>query len=384
MNELEKRAYRAFLGLYLVSSLLFMTLLGYWYYTAQKRSLESAQRYRLEHVADRVGSAVIVAHMHRTPLSLPSADPDIAVALFDAHGHLRHGTLPVPIRPEKTGYFRRHGYSVLVSDSPNDHLGIHYVVVESDALAAELAALRANVLGIGTAVALLIMLVAWTLARIFMRPVREKFQQIERFVNDITHELNTPISALTMTTEQALKRGECTQKNLRNLTVSTRQLYDIYRALTYLNFSKKDPDPAPVDLEALLQKSADYYRPLCESKRIDLQVRTRPLVFAMPPTQAQLLFGNLIGNAVKYSPPGSTLTLSIENGCVVVADEGAGIDPALHDKIFERYTRATDSAGGFGVGLSIVKRLCDDYGIALSLDSAVGQGTTFRLCFDTV
>ena len=382
MNDLEKRSFYSFLGLYLISSFLFIVLLGFWYYTAQKHAFENTEHYRLEHIGDRVGSAIIMAHMHRTPLKLPPIDPDVSIALFDTSGRLVDGTLPVAFMPKNVDYFERDGYMVLVSDAPNEHLNIRYVVVESNALAATLEHLRSVVIAMMTAVALLVFIVAWTLSKIFMRPVHQRIRQIERFVNDITHELNTPVSALSMATEQALKKGGCSDRTLRNIAVSTRQLYDIYRSLTYLNFSRAQQAPAAIDLEAVLNKSAQYYRPLCESKRITLDVRTSPLSFAIPEAQAQLLLGNLIGNAVKYSPPGSTIRARIEDGCIHIEDEGIGIPPHLREKIFERFERGTEYSGGFGVGLSIVKRICDDYGIGLFVESREGEGTQFRLCFE--
>ena len=123
---------------------------------------------------------------------------------------------------------------------PHEHMNIKYVVVQSDMLSAQLAALQQTVLKVLALVFIFIIIVAWLLSKLFMKPVRERVEQIERFLNDITHELNTPISSLSMATDQALKQGQCTEKTLRNVSISTKQLYDIYRSLTYLNFRKKE------------------------------------------------------------------------------------------------------------------------------------------------
>jgi len=382
MNELEKRSFYAFLGLYAVSSLLFILLAGFWYYTAQKHAFENNEHYRLEHAADRIGTAIIMAHMHGLPLRMPDLNQsDVAVALIGTDGTLASGALPLPFHPERPDYFESKGRMVLVSDAPKEHLGIRYVVVSSDALSGTLAQLREAVLAMMAAIALLTATVAWTLSKLFMRPLHRRIVQTERFVNDVTHELNTPLTALTMSSEQALADGHCSEKTLRNISASTRQLYDIYRSLSYLNFDRKHGTPHQIDLAEVLKKSMAYYRPLSESKRLTLRLRTEPLLFALPEAEAQLLFGNLIGNAVKYSPPGSAVTIVIETGCVTVSDEGIGIAPQQQQRIFERFTRATEIGGGFGVGLSVVKRICDEYGIALALESAEGEGSLFRLCF---
>ena len=381
MNELEKRSFYSFLGLYIVSSFLFILLAGFWYYTAQKHTLENNEHYRLEHIADRIGTAVIMAHMRNERLQMPPVPGDLDIALLGTDGSLKEGFMPVPVRPEHPAYLEEHGHMVLISDAPKEHLGIHYIVVSSDSLFGVLEQLRRIVLAMMAAIALLASAVAWTLSKLFMRPLHQRVVQTERFVNDITHELNTPVTALSMAAEQVLSGGRCNEKTLRNISASTRQLYDIYRSLTYLNFARKEPAPVPTDLSKLLEKSAAYYRPLLESKQLRLVLRTEPLVFALPEAEAQLLFGNLIGNAIKYSPAGSAVTLTTENGCFTIEDEGIGIAPEQQRSIFEQFTRATEYGGGFGVGLSIVKRICTEYGIALSLESAEGRGTRFRLCF---
>jgi len=382
MNELEKRSFYSFLGLYIVSSILFILLAGFWYYTAQKHTLENNEHYRLEHIADRIGTAIIMAHMHGHPLQMPDlGHANVRIALIGVDGALESGEMPVALRSVGPDYFEADGHMVLVSDAPKEHLGIRYVVVTSDALWGIRAQLREIVLAMMTVIALLAATVAWTLSKLFMRPLHQRVEQTERFVNDITHELNTPITALAIATEQVLADGRCGEKTLRNISASTRQLYDIYRSLTYLNFARRETEPVPTDLSKVLEKSAAYYRPLMESKQLKTVLHTAPLVFAMPEAEAQLLFGNLIGNAIKYSPAGSVVTLTMEQGCFSVRDEGIGIAPERQKIIFDQFTRATEYGGGFGVGLSVVKRICDAYGITLSLDSAEGKGTVFRLCF---
>jgi len=382
MNELEKRSFYSFLGLYIISSFLFIALAGFWYYTSQKHTLENNEHYRLEHIADRIGTAIIMAHMHGSPLQMPDLYRTyVSVALIGTDGRLSSGTMPVPVPTDRTDYLEKDGYMILISDAPKEHMDIRYVVVTSNVLSGTLQQLRKVVLAMMAAIALLSATVAWTLSRLFMRPLHQRIVQTERFVNDVTHELNTPITALSMTAEQVLSSGGCSEKNLRNLSVSTRQLYDIYRSLTYLNFARKKEVPVPINLEKIATMSAAYYRPLLESKGLQLQLHTEPFHFAMPEQEAQLLLGNLIGNAIKYSPSGGTVTLSVKEQCIEVKDEGIGIAPALQKQIFEPYVRGTEQGGGFGVGLSIVTRICSEYGIALSLDSAPGKGSSFRLCF---
>ncbi len=381
MNELERRSFYSFLGLYILSSLLFISLIGFWYYTAQKHALENEVHYKLEHLADKKAGELIMRHMHGTPMAPVKVPKGIEMALVDTTSKVVEGRLLLPNLPLKPGYFTKDGYNILISDAPKEHMNIAYVIVQTNLLSKALSSLKQRVLlGMGI-VFLLVIAIAWILSKIFLRPVQQRVAQIERFINDITHELNTPISSLSMSTEQALKTGNCTPRMLKNISVSTRQLYDIYRSLTYLNFNTPQPAHEAIDIKSVLEESVEYYRPLAEIKRITLELKASPLSCVIPKTELGLLFGNLIGNAIKYSPPNSTVILRLEGHTFTIEDSGIGINAKKQKDIFKKFTRGTGYSGGFGVGLSIVKSICDEYGIELKLDSKEGEGTKFTLLF---
>ena len=382
MNDLEKRSFYSFLTLYIVSSLLFIAGIGYWYYEAQKNALENETYYKLQHLADMKSGDIIMAHMKNKPLKKFSVPQGITLALIDTKGKVVEGRLVDTNIKMKEGYFTINGYQAFVSNAPREHLGIAYVVAQSNTLDKDIRTLKKNIMQVLAMVSFLMVIVAWMLSKLFMKPVHQKVQQIERFINDVTHELNTPITSLSMATDQALKLGECTSKTLNNISISTKQLYDIYRSLTYLNFSNKRDVAEALNLKKTLEKSVAYYSPLAEIKRIKFDVQLNDTVFAIPEAQATLLFGNLIGNAIKYSSPKSIITMTLKDNALSIKDEGIGIEKSKQKEIFEKFKRGTEYSGGFGVGLSIVKSICDEYGIKITLVSALNEGTQFILKFD--
>jgi len=381
MNSLEKKSFYSFLGLYIISSLLFISLIGYWYYTAQKNALENETYYKLQHIADMKAGEIIVAHMQGEILKKSFIPDGIELALIDVNGMVKEGKLVEPSMSRKAGYFNARGYNIFVSDAPRAHLNISFVVAQSASLQSDLEVLKVMVIKVMFFAAILMAMIAWALSKLFMKPVRQRVIQIERFINDVTHELNTPITALSMATDQALKQESYTKKTLKNISISTKQLYDIYSSLAYLNFADKKEVGEALDISEVLKKSISYYEPLCESKRIGTKLDLETYIFTIPETQLQLLFGNLMGNAIKYSPAGSTIYLQLKEGVVSIRDEGIGIEVDKQKEIFKKFKRGTKYAGGFGVGLSIVKSICDEYGIKIEVDSVPGQGTEFRLIF---
>jgi len=381
MNDLEKRSFYSFLGLYIISSFLFLSLIGYLYYSAKKDGLENAMYYKLEHYTDSVSGEIIMAHMQGKDLKKLYVPEGIVLALIDTKGSVVEGRLVEPLMEKKVGYFSLKGHKIFVSDAPREHLGITYVVAQSKNLKEEIKALKSSVLNVFFIVVLFVIIIAVMLSKLFIRPVRQRVQQIEHFINDVTHELNTPITSLSMATDQALKQGECSTKTMKNISISTKQLYDIYRSLTYLNFSHKKELVESLDISNILQMSVDYYTPLAEIKRIEFDVTLSPLQFTIPESRVTLLFGNLIGNAIKYSSPKSTIVITLKENVFTIKDEGIGIELSKQKEIFQKFRRGTEYSGGFGVGLSIVKSICDEYEIGVELDSALGKGTEFRLMF---
>ena len=384
MNDLERRSFYSFLGLYIASSLLFISLIGYWYYMAEKSSLEREVYYRLQHIADKKAGDIIYAQMKGKPLHNMTLPEDITLALIDTDDKITDGSIAVANLHLKNGYYTISDYNIIVSDAPQEHLNIKYVVVQSNSLKPKLKSLQNLVLGAMILIFLLIAIIAWILSKIFMRPIRQKVEQIENFINDVTHELNTPITGLSVSTEQALKQKRCTEKTLTNISISTKQLYDIYRSLTYLNFSTDNGDESLVDISAILEKSILYYQPICESKRIEIVSSLEPCSFTISDTKLQLLYSNLIGNAIKYSHAKSTIYISVKDGIFTIKDQGIGIDREKQKDIYKKFKRVTEYSGGFGVGLSIVKSICDEYNIKIELNSAENLGTEFKLYFSEI
>jgi two-component system OmpR family sensor kinase len=95
--------------------------------------------------------------------------------------------------------------------------------------------------------------------------------------------------------------------------------------------------------------------------------------------RARLLLSNLLSNAIKYSMPNKTIKIKLRSNLFVIEDEGVGIAEDKLKKIFQLYERSSTLAGGFGVGLSIVKQICDEFGIKVSVTSELDKGSIFKL-----
>jgi signal transduction histidine kinase len=146
-----------------------------------------------------------------------------------------------------------------------------------------------------------------------------------------------------------------------------------------------------VDLGALVQRSVRELRQSAEPKGIDLTVFLPGEAAEVIGDRASLglIVDNLVDNAIKYTPEGGRVVVRLfeKDGSLVfeVEDDGIGIDPVEQERIFERFYRVDKARsrelGGTGLGLAIVKHACTTMGAKLSVDSAPGRGSTFRVSF---
>jgi PAS domain S-box-containing protein len=212
-----------------------------------------------------------------------------------------------------------------------------------------------------------------------------------RFVADASHELRTPIAAIKGMLE-LLDDGAKNVPEVRDDFIHTMQLEadrlgrlvaDML-TLARLEAGGLELTLTPEDVSDLLGDVASVLRTLAEQGEVGLGVESADgtLVAVDRDRMIQVLVG-LTDNALKHSPPGSSVTLrAVRRGERVrfeVTDQGPGIPPEHIDRVFERFYRG-DSArggGGTGLGLAIAKEIVEAHGSTLSLDSAPGAGTTF-------
>ncbi len=370
MNDLEKKSFYSFVGLYLLSSLFFVLFSGYWYFDAQKKTIENETYYKLTHIADKISAQIISAQMKGTTLELPNEEwfEYSLISTDDAKGY-------------EAGYTQKDGYTVLVSSSPQEHLSIEYVVVKSKIYFTKLAALKKEVfLALGSSF-MLMFIISIALSKLFMQPIRTRIQQIESFIQDVTHELNTPITALKMSASRGIQKAVYDKNILRNISISTKQLESIYKSLTFLNFKQKTQKNQTINLKILVENSIEYHKELTDAKQITIVSSLQDKEFSIIPLRAELLFSNLLSNAIKYSLPNTTITIVLNEEFFSITDQGVGIQKDKLNDIFKLYKRESNLAGGFGVGLSIVKQICDEYHINIDVDSTLGKGSSFKLSF---
>jgi heavy metal sensor kinase len=216
----------------------------------------------------------------------------------------------------------------------------------------------------------------------------------KQFVADASHELRTPLAVLRGELENLAQDVELkpqTRETLGSSLEEVDRLAEIVEgllALSRLDTGEAQTQRERFDLAALVATTADQMSLLAEDKHITVVCASSEHVM-IEGDQAKLkqVVVNLLDNAIKYTPEGGRIDLTIaqEAGEAVldVADDGIGIPPEALPHVFKRFFRVDGSRsrdqGGAGLGLSIVKSICDAHGARVEVRSTPGRGSCFRL-----
>lgn len=220
------------------------------------------------------------------------------------------------------------------------------------------------------------------LARICDKALKRFHEALLRerlFTADISHELRTPLTIIQTSAEllemdKSGKRPDLIAKILQGCH-SLKDLLNIFVNLARNTaFEAQESDSVHDTLDSVIE----YYKPRAEEKKLKLNFKVNaacPGFFS--PVIISTIAGNLIKNALLYTKEGEVTVTETATG-FEVSDTGEGIDPSLKEKIFMPYTRGTNEEPGSGMGLSIVKRLCDRFGWGIEL-IASDVGSHFKV-----
>ncbi|MGC4866121.1 HAMP domain-containing sensor histidine kinase [Micromonospora sp. DT53] len=218
---------------------------------------------------------------------------------------------------------------------------------------------------------------------------RERAEAQRRtMVNDVAHELRTPLSNIRIWLEAAQDNLAPTDAQLLALlheeALLLQHIIDDLGDLAAADAGTLRIVLRPTDLRDVLAQVVDSHRgsAFAAGVRLELTVVGDPVVRADQVRLRQVV-GNLISNAIRHTPSGGSVTVDANGQTISVRDTGSGIAPADLPKIFDRFWRADESrsrvTGGSGLGLAIVRHLTEAHGGTVEVESEPGRGTVFTI-----
>ena len=226
--------------------------------------------------------------------------------------------------------------------------------------------------------------------------LQASFERERRFRADAAHEMFTPLSATQSEIDVALRRpreASDYKQTLQTVRDHTRRMSGILDGLLRLSRAEaiEHSHAKAVNLTELALQRLDAFSPQAEAGQILMHHEVEPDAFVLAdPGHVDTMLDNLIDNAIKYTPPGGLVSLSIrvdaEEIMLTVSDSGVGFDTTEHAHLFDRFYRSDKAAvrqtHGSGLGLSLVKAIVDGYGGHIQAHSeGLNQGSTFIVHF---
>ncbi len=217
-----------------------------------------------------------------------------------------------------------------------------------------------------------------------IKNISKPYELVQKYTNilfnDTMHELKTPLGVINLNLD-LLSRNHVESKHIKRMKIALKQIQINYESIEYYIKNKKlQYSKDKINLSEYLLTRVDFFEDIANSKFINIKTNIRKDIFIfINLLELQRIIDNTLINAIKYSEPNNEiivkLSTNFENCFLTIKDFGYGIKNTK--SVFDRFSREDNTQGGFGLGLNIIKTICDKNGIDIRLKSKKNEGSTF-------
>jgi len=226
-----------------------------------------------------------------------------------------------------------------------------------------------------------------------LRDAETRMERQEEFFQMAVHDLRAPLSAIVVYSELLMNRvlGDLEDRQVEQIGTIHRNCVQLIRmaedvlASAQVRAGKLELDLQPVDLVAMARDAVTALLGLAQAKNVSIDIVER----AIPCVPADLdkisrAFCNILGNAIKFTPAGGTISVEFEMGSdevtIAITDDGPGISPEKRDLVFAKFQRGEHGGEkGHGLGLTIARYFLDLHGGRILIDGRRNRGSTFLI-----
>ena len=386
MNKDEKKALVSFLTIYVSSTLFLLSVILYIYYANELKMIQDTCNMELKNASMEVKTDILDKYMKKKDyIPKKFSNENIKFALLDKDKNIISSYIENKFDIDYSKKFYENNENrYYIEILQEDNIPIKYIVVQSSQIAKDKNRINILILIKLIISSVFIAFIGYLLSRILLNPARKRVDSMDKFIKDSAHELNTPISVL-MTSVSMLKNGKNPEKMMKYILSSSKQISQIYNDIHFSAFNELNEDVfEEFNLKDLINESVEFFYDISITKNININSDLEDCFIKMDKTKTQKLVNNLLSNAIKYSYKDSIIEINLENNILNVKDFGIGITKEDQKMIFKRYKRGNNNEGGFGIGLDIVKGVCEEYELILLLESKKDIGTTFSINFSSI
>ncbi len=331
-------------------------------------------RMDMDKMASKIASEVVTLHMqthadyHNALNALISRYKDASIALFDNQRRVLYSNIPESAdlikNHKEVGFFSFKGEYYLMTDETFAHLGVAKMLFKN-AKPLHFSSLYRNIILVFVIAFLCVIAVSVFLGRLFLKPIRNEITRIDHFLKNTTHELNTPMSALVL----SLKTLEDSQQH-RRIKIAIQRMSFLYRSLSYLVMQDIEREsPMLLDLKALIIKENTLFSEMIDYHKLEFKSDLAGVEFKAKEQDFLSLYSNLLMNAIKYSVVHGYIHIELTPEFLKVKNLGYEIPKDKITELSVRYARFNSSVLGYGIGLDLVKKVCEKYKMRLEIHS---------------
>jgi two-component system, OmpR family, sensor kinase len=385
LSSSTKKTLRNFLLLYSFFTLVITTLGVYLYYSSQKEIYNQEQLVALNDYANELTLKLKDLKNDTTNELIYPWDEKFKTSLYDKEYKLLYSTKENPTVDLSNLQMTQNMIARYLKNSDEYYLEAQYIIVEMVEDKHFETTLIRTIIVYGSAFLIFMLLIGYFLLSLLLKPMKDTLFLLDRFIKDTTHELNTPVSTILTNIEllQTQEQNKFSQKVIGRIEIGAKTLSNIYDDLTFLILKHKlVSQNIEINLNELLDERIEYFKALVTIKNIEIVKHYNDHIdIKIDRKKVIKVIDNLLSNAIKYNKVNGKIEITLQKNTLTIKDTGIGIDKENIEKLFTRYARFTDTTGGFGIGLHIVKSILDEYGFHISVDSLKDKYTSFSIKF---
>ncbi len=379
----EKKTLRSFFLLYILFTITLLSILGAIYYAFQKDLMLQKNRLELSYLANEQIVKLKSLHVNFDKNRIYPRDKRFKSAIYDSSKKEIFSTFGHKNIDFDEIIYMQDDKIYLIKEPESYYLGTKYLVLEIPSDNSWMSNVYNTLIVYGVVIFIVMIIFGYFLLKLFLKPMREAIELLDRFIKDTTHELNTPVNAIMSNIEMIDKTNldEKLARKIKRIDIGARTVSNLYQDLTYLTLAHKiisnDED---IDLKELIEERIEYFSLFCESKKLTVSfICKKRQTIHVDRKKITKLIDNLFSNAIKYNKIKGSIEIVLDKNLFEIKDTGRGIKKEKINEMFQRYSRADESVGGFGIGLSIVNMIAHEYALHVEIESNENEWTKVRV-----
>ena len=384
--DLSKSETRTIIGFSLIYSILVLVILGvitFLYYQFKKDLMIQDKRQTLQNYSNTHIANLKELHINIDKSDIYPRDERFNSAIYDSSKKKIFSTLLMnDVKLDEVIYLKD-GYIHLIKEPESYYLGSKYVIVEIEDDNIWFANIKYKMLFWFLFSFILLLFVGYFIAKLFLKPMRESIQMLDRFIKDTTHELNTPIAAILSNIQMINKDNidEKLAKKINRIEIGAKTISNIYEDLTFVSLNNQIiSNNEKLNFSQILNQRVDFFKSIANSKKIEFILDIKENVFIVCDIKKlSKLIDNILSNAIKYNKFQGFIKVTLKDKILIIEDSGKGMSKDNLSNLFTRYKRFDKSVGGFGIGLNIVSLIAKEYDLKIDVISKIDVGTRIKI-----